>query len=70
MNLKYTVAYKAYLTRMMRDGRYTEIIGHNAWVAAWFPTKPEACPDCGRKASICVNTLSKCSISPNNTEAL
>ena len=24
------------------------------------------CPDCGRRASICVNTYSKCGISPNN----
>lgn len=24
----------------------------------------EACPDCGRKASVCANTLSKCNTSP------
>jgi hypothetical protein len=28
--------------------------------------KHETCPDCGRKAVICINTMSKCRISPNN----
>jgi hypothetical protein len=32
------------------------------------PTYEGVCSDCGRKASICVNTISKCKISPTTTE--
>ena len=65
MTNEYPRAYEAYLKGMVRTNRTPEIIGYKAWHSAWFAGK---CPDCGRSADICVNTMSKCSISPNNTK--
>lgn len=33
-----------------------------------FDSDVEQCPDCGRKASICVDTVSDCRLSPNNLD--